>query len=279
MGPVLHQWYTADEAVAAFGNKATPESLCDGQFVVLPEVVLCLATLGETAEESHIPGPSCFVWRPRRLDYEPSDKVPWLPEKVREVWDRSQQLVRKIRDHHIFVRLPSDERFFYAGPAHLGSYGGTDADVSASFSLDERLPREAWLKLGGYAGWLVEVNHRSHRVDAGDLATFERLAGRLSRRKFSHLCMTRYTEDSLTVHTNSRRGWLMYLREPADPGVYPRDVEYDGDPEAEEVFRCTCGIDLEFPASRTLPRELAIRASVEFFQTGQLPRCVRWEPM
>src|SRR5262249_50867612 len=151
--------------------------------------------LGETTDEPHVPCPSCFVWQPHRLDYEPSGEIPWLPEKVREVWDRSQNQVRKIRDHHVFLRTPSDERFFYAGPAHLGSYGGVPGrngtGVAASFSLSEKLPREVWLKFGGYPGWLVEVNHHSHRVAASDLAAFKQLVNELSGQEFSHLCMTR----------------------------------------------------------------------------------------
>jgi hypothetical protein len=41
----------------------------------------------------------------------------------------------------------------------------------------------------------------------------------LNRQEFAHLQMTRYEEDSLTIHTNARRGWLMYLRFPADNGL------------------------------------------------------------
>src|SRR5262245_16085095 len=149
---------------------------------------------------------------------------------MREVWDRTQKQIRKLRDHHIFLRTRFDEQFFYAGPAHLASYGsvlgGSGTGVCANFSLNERLPREMWLKVGGYPGWLVEVNHQSHRVVAGDVAAFEQLVNQLPQQECSHLCMTRYEEDSLIVHTNAQRGWLMYLRDPADGGVYTRDLEY-----------------------------------------------------
>src|SRR5262249_37779406 len=159
--------------------------------------ILCFATLGDPATEPHVSCPSCVVWKPRRLDYDASDKYPWLPEKVREVWDRSQHLPRKIRVHHIFVRLPTDDGYFYAGRAGLGTFGGpttdgTPADRSATFFLSEKLPRDVWLRLGGYPGWLVEVNHQTHRVDDGDLGTFRQLAEELPRQEFSHLCMTRY---------------------------------------------------------------------------------------
>jgi hypothetical protein len=92
-----------------------------------------------------------------------------LPEKVREVYDRSGEQARKIRQHHIFLRTPADDRVFYAGDAHLGSYGSTPTTsgtwgLAANFSLRHKLPRDVWLHLGGYQAWLVEVNHECHRV-------------------------------------------------------------------------------------------------------------------
>ena len=69
----------------------------------------------------------------------------------------------------------------------------------------------------------------------------------------------------------------MYLRHPGDGGVYTRDILYSGPANAEEIFRCECGIELEFETAQTLPRELAQQAAVEFFHTGGLPQCVHWE--
>jgi hypothetical protein len=59
--------------------------------------------------------------------------------------------------------------------------------------------------------------------------------------------------------------------------VYARDLELNGTQDTMEVFRCFCGIDLEFPVNQTLVRDLALKTAIEFFQTGQLPRCVHWE--
>src|SRR5262245_21073606 len=237
----LRQLCTVEEAVAAFGRKA--EFLCDRQFAILPTSVLCFATIGDPATETHVRCPSCVVWKPHRLDYDPSDEYPWLPEAAREVWDRPRR--KKLRDHHVLVRLQSDVQFFYAGKAHLGSFGGpvqggTPAERNANFSLEAKLPREAWLRLGGYPGWLVDINHKTHRVNNADLATFQKLVNELPKQEFSHLCMTRYEEDSLIIHTNATRGWLMYLREPADGGVYIHDPDYTGDPTAQEFFQCVC---------------------------------------
>jgi hypothetical protein len=282
VGLTLHSWYTVSEAVTAFGGNGTAEAFCDGQFVVLPSVVLCFVTTGQTCDEPHVSSPSLVVWRPKlgTQRARPDDNT-WLLAKVREVCDRSGPQVRKLRSHHVFVRTPDDNAFFYAGDAHLGSYGSArttsgEWGLAANFYLSNKLPRDMWLKMGGYPGWLVEVNHKSHHVEAGDLPAFQQLVGELPRAEFSHLCMTRYEEDSLTLHTNANRGWLMYLHEPADGGLYTYDVKYQGDPRAEELFRCVCGIDLEFPARSTLPRESAMRVTEEFFVHGVLPKSVPW---
>jgi hypothetical protein len=93
----LHQWYTADEAIAAFGDARAAELLCDGQFAVLPTAILCLATLGNPATQPYILFPSSFVWKPARTDYDPTDKVPWLPTKAREVRGPDRDSIKEQR--------------------------------------------------------------------------------------------------------------------------------------------------------------------------------------
>ena len=278
--PQLYNSYSPEQAVAAFGGQA-PKFLCDGQFAVLPGAVLCFFTVGDPATQPHPSTPSSIVWKPQRLNYVWFDSYPWLPHKVREVYDRRPTPSVKIKQHHLFLRSPGDETYRYVGPAHLASFGGplrggSPGEQSADFILSQKLPRDMWLEFGGYPGWQIEVNHLVHRVDRGDLQRFRELAAEVPRLEFSHLRVTRYEEDSLTLHTNAARGWLMYERDPGDGGVYTHDAQYGGDPERKEIFRCVCGIELDFPARDTLPRELALQVAEEFFTTGQLPRLVPW---
>jgi hypothetical protein len=267
-----------DAAIAGFAGE--PQLWCDDQFAVLPNSVLGFITLGESTDESHLTSPSTVIWKPRRINYAPSDEYTWLPSDVREVFDRSGRKVVRLRRHYIFLRAASVHQFVYAGEAHLGSYGGPRDDRAgnreARFTLNDRLPRHVWLECGGYSGWHFEVNHEDHIIGQDEFSKLEEILGRLGDQDYSHLRMTRYEEDSLTIHTNPERAWLMYLREPADCGLYLNDSTLD---DEEEHFECVCGISLEFPASQTVSHSQAAQIARHFFKTGDLPDYVAWQEM
>jgi hypothetical protein len=270
VGPKLHRRFTIDEAVAAFEPAGTAEFLCDHQFVIFPKAILCMATVGDPAKQTHVSSASHVVWKPGQIDDMTLDQRWSVHDKVTEAWGSERQ---RIKEHHVFLRLPGDESFLYAGKAHLGSYSAAEAN----FTLNEKLPRDEWLRLGGYPGWLVDVSNRSERIDPGDLDAFQRLLAEIAGQEFSHLSMTRFEEDELTVHTNARRGWLLYQRDPADYSFCGRDPTETGLGEADELFRCgCCGIVLNCSADHTVPRDLAIRVAEHFFTVGELPRTLRW---
>jgi hypothetical protein len=59
--------------------------------------------------------------------------------------------------------------------------GGAPSQPTTNFCLREKVPRSVWLRLGGYPGWLIEVNHRDERVDNGDLGVLRQLIAELPR--------------------------------------------------------------------------------------------------
>jgi len=275
--PLLHTWYTYEDAIAAFPHFMPPKTYCENQFAVLSSDVLCFATLGKPENEPHLSSPIDFVFRPRTLH------SPWIPKAVTDVY-YWHGLVKKRRQKHIFLRIPSDERYLYAGKAHLGSYSSPIqgerisqiSHLSAHFTLEHRLPLEHWRHLGGYQGWKVILNDADHTIQSGDREAFAALLNSVREREFSHISITRYEGDTLDLFTNSTRGWLMYLRSPDDSGLYLDDFEFSDAPSTIESFRCDCGIDLEFPTEQTLSRDTAIETAFEFFEKGELPRPADW---
>ncbi len=269
----IYAAYSMQEATDGFDGQ--PRYWCDRQFSVLSDAVLCFITLGRGTEESYLSSPSDVVWKPSRIEDTPSGKYSWLPRAVREVYDHSAS--RQIRRHHVFVRTFDMASFLYVGEAHLGSYGTSTAggvvSREACFSLNQKLPRDLWLRFGGYSGWRIEANHKRHIVDFGDLHSLDRLLGQFDTETYSHLCMTRYEEDSLTIFTNADCAWLMYLREPEDSGLYV-DNPARGEETAE--FECSCGISLEYPASSTVSLMDAAEIARQFFESGELPDDIEW---
>ncbi len=197
----LHAAYSIEDAVNEC--EGTPEFWCDNQFAVLRDVVLCFMTVGKRNEESCLPNPSSVTWRPAGTDYAPSGKLSWLPKDVREVLDRTGPEIVQLRQHHMFVRPCDGDWFFYAGEAHLGSYGyegPADNGIGhpvADFSLKEKLPRDLWLQCGGYSGWHIEVNHEEHLASQGDVASIDKLLGQLEALDYSQVCLTLHFRTSL----------------------------------------------------------------------------------
>jgi hypothetical protein len=278
MGPTLHGEYDGDSAAAAFGPSRRRADYCGGHFVVLDGAVLGFLTLRQDGPKTTFTSPTELTWRPPESYDTPGEELPWLPTDVREIADR-----------HLFVRPSTSQPYVYVGPAHLGSYSyrpGSDGDVEAGFSLKQKLPRELWLRFGGYAGWQVDLNHSMVHVPVDDDVAFDRLLRAALAEQSSHLIMTRYEEDSMHLFLNAERGWLMYLREPGDSGLYIRDPAFQRDDddvyyqELEEDFECTCGISMTFPRSQTLPRDQAADVVREFFAArGSLPESINWFEM
>src|SRR5262249_58467735 len=105
--PKLFEHYDRDGAIAFFGPEAEARSLCDGQWVIFPGVVLCLAEIGEPPGASHFTCGGEFCWgadQPYRVsDDEHLTFVP--PEVVSRPADRPIPLfVRPINSgRYLFV--------------------------------------------------------------------------------------------------------------------------------------------------------------------------------
>jgi hypothetical protein len=277
--PRLHQSYTPDEAVAAFGEEPA-EWLCDGQFAVLPQQVLCFFALDAHADGHdgradgiRVESPTSVFWRPGRPDYAPGDEEPWLPKVVREVFGPYPQR-EQIREHQMFLRRPDGERYLYVGRAALGSWSNPH-NPWADFTLRAKLPRDVWVRFGGYPGWVVGVGTRSERVAAGDAAAYARLVAELGPGE-GRIGLTRYEQDILLVAVNADRGHVGYTGPDRQGYRAARDPTPVGDPQATIKLPGCCPLPFEVPLGETLPRAAAIEAAAEFFRTGRPPNCIGW---
>jgi hypothetical protein len=267
----LHDEYEASAAIEMLCAGQQPAVLCDGQFISSNELVLCFFDITAVGAGARLLAPSLIAWTPAAGNKQPTNWASWLPAEAR----KPRSATKQSNFHMIFVKRPSSPAYRFLGAAHMGSYGVSDGIAGAEFLLTNKVPRPLWIELGGYSGWRVEVNHSVAHLAADDLRGFRDLLVRASRAEFGHVCLTRYEEDSFHLHTNPRRAWVMYLREPEDPGLYLASGVPSSGPDIDE-FRCVCGISLEMPKTRTTTVDDGLAIAEAYFANGRLPEKWQW---
>lgn len=252
--------YTPDEAIRRFGDPSDATVLLDGRVAVLPDLVLYFLTGQSDTEELHMETPRTVTWRRKDapMTVEP---FAWLPLEARGGTPGAAA-----RRHHLLLRASTaDSLFIDAGRAHLGSYG---SDHTACFSLDHPVSRDVWLAFGGYSGWRLSACHSHETFATGDDRRVQSLVESALSLTRGHFVLTRYEDDALHVYTNEHRAWLMYLRDPSDPGLYL--AASAADETAIETFACGCGIPLEFPAHRTTSKDNALAIVMDYYRLGSI---------
>jgi hypothetical protein len=67
------------------------------------EAILCMATVGDSATQTHVASASRVVWKPDRIEDVPLEQRWDAHDNVTEVWGPDRQ---RIKQHHVFLRLP-----------------------------------------------------------------------------------------------------------------------------------------------------------------------------
>jgi hypothetical protein len=144
--PTLYQEYERHEALSLFGSEADSQSLCDGQWIILPKVILCFTVLGDWPKMSHFKSASRFCWVADK-PYQAGDRQLYaaVPNEIRA----GQTVDRLIL---LFVRKKDGTRFVFLGklaPAYSFGVRGKHDYGNADLALSPTLPSRVWADLGG----------------------------------------------------------------------------------------------------------------------------------
>ena len=165
--PILYQLYDRHQAVAPFGDDSAALSLCDGQWLIFPDVVACLTRVGTPPKLSHFVNGSGFFWVADKTYKVRDDRyISFLPPQVVGADGRSRSI-------HLFVRSTDSEAFLYVGelhPSYMQQGPGKESHGMARFELKTTLPSAIWNRLGG-----LQIDEKDHvSVDRA----LDRLRGR-----------------------------------------------------------------------------------------------------
>ena len=105
---------------------------------------------------------------------------------------------------------------------------------------------------------------------------FEALIRQASLASDLEVWLNHHDGAALCALMNANGGWLMFLREPGDPGFSSRNSAMDLNEDAKETYRLANGQEDEYPRHWTFSRSSVFDALREFFRTGQRPASLDW---
>jgi hypothetical protein len=145
--PATYDEFDRHAAIALFGDECEARILCDGQWVIWRDRVLCFADLGDSQSNSHFTSGGTFSWVADK-PYQVSDNnlTHFVPAEVvgkeglnREIW--------------LFARPSLVEPYRFIGQlqsSHMQKMGSNDNHGEAHFELRPTLSSEVWAQLGGF---------------------------------------------------------------------------------------------------------------------------------
>jgi hypothetical protein len=144
--PQLYKSYGTEKIVSFFGSPGEAQSLCNGQWLIFPKTVICLASVGERPAASHFGDASHFYWvADQPYHVSPGPYSHFVPAQV-------IGSAGKERSIHLFVSLPDSQESLYVGelePSYMQQAPGGGNHGMARFELRPALPSAVWLRLGG----------------------------------------------------------------------------------------------------------------------------------
>ncbi|HEX3939374.1 MAG TPA: hypothetical protein VHX43_17865 [Xanthobacteraceae bacterium] len=128
-----------------FGDPAEARRLCDGQWLIFPENIVCMAAIGAAPNASHFEGASRFCWVADQPFWVDDQGAPYfVPSQV--VGSSEPRLPIQL-----FVRVPHAQQYLYAGqlsPSHAQRSPGRENYGMAWFDLKPPIPSSVWERLG-----------------------------------------------------------------------------------------------------------------------------------
>jgi hypothetical protein len=159
--PRLYESYPVEQAISFFGSPSEAQSLCNGQWLIFPNTVLCLTHAGEEPNASYFQDGSHFCWvadQPYRVNDQPWSH--FVPAQVLGQMGSQRS--------HLFVRPPKARNYLYLGelePSYMQRASGGENHGMARFQLKPALPSEVWLALGGLRLGNLDFSSVDHALD------------------------------------------------------------------------------------------------------------------
>jgi len=144
--PELYKFYDRSEAIAFFGSEQEARILCDGQWLIWPDIAVCLTDFGDPPSKSHLDRASTFWWvadKSYNFNYDRHSTVAPAEVAGRTGRDAIKLFVRPVESVK-YIFLGSLRPSFHQRAAGIGNCFG-----AAQFDLSPAIPSHLWQNIGG----------------------------------------------------------------------------------------------------------------------------------
>ena len=267
--PLYHP-YSRREIRELFGFDQQAVEAWGGQLLILPHQIGLLTAVGPAETAPHFVTPEQFRFRPDQPYFPEDAEYGWMPIAL----GRHRRSGREVL---LFLKETTEDRHLYVGQLGLQMFTGPSdyRHQRVDFRLEPKLPKDLWLRFGGYDGWQLSLNHREYLLADGDLAALTTHLEAVRDAEEIHLTLTRYEEDLLLLRAEKGQAYLRYNDWEGGEWV-SLNAEYPEDTKEVASFYCTCGASLDMPLCHVLPRELALETVLAFFRSGAQPSTIDW---
>jgi hypothetical protein len=151
----LYDWYEREQVIALFGLASEARQVCNGEWLLSPNICRCLTTIGENA--SRFNAATKFVWVSAE-PYHGGDPTAFVPSEARGANAQGRRLF-------LFVRYGTSPKYRYIGAlssARSIRHASCHANGYAEFDVSPALPSAIWSETGVFDPG--DTNHG--RIDA-----------------------------------------------------------------------------------------------------------------
>lgn len=271
----LYNCYSLQDAMSYIKSSPKPISLCDGQFHIFPNEVLCFFILGKPPVATYFFDPGILVWVTNKPYQDLSGLSPVLPEVLINLWKKTENNSCKM-----FVKWPNEENFTYVGKAKLTSYGYFDSEKkhgNASFSLNPGLTYEMSLRYRNHTWGRITFECCGNQEKRNGYFELESIKELMPYLQHVSECNSKdsiildFKGGYIEILTNKTSGIIRCLSE----NKHSINPSYHGDLEAIEDF-AYCGEYEGVPARAVISKTDALRAVELYARTLKLADYVSW---
>jgi len=144
----LYLSYTTDKIRLFLDASGEAQSFCNGQWLILPKVAICLANIGAEPAMSYFANGLDFYWVADQ-PYNVNDDADWRFVPAQVIGSKAKE-----RTIHLFARLQDSVEYLYLGELESSDIAlgpENESHGAARFALRPALPSQLWARFGGTA--------------------------------------------------------------------------------------------------------------------------------